>query len=709
MRKLLPLLVSLLAPVLAFAAEPYDFIVDELYYKIHDQAGHTVYVCNPNTSDTRYKADTIVVPATVTHQGTEWTVTGVAPRTFYSINVKSLTLPNTVKVIESNALSLCRYLTHLDLGTGIERLEEQAISSLAGLTGFKLPPNVKFIGKQAVGLTMTTVNIPASVDSLDPTAFYNCSNLASYTVDENNPKYKAVNGDILSKDGKIFLMHPRYSTATTISLPESVVAIGHHAFWSCLSLTTPLVIPARVTSIGEWGFAQCRNIPSVETGGLRNIAPFSFAWISKAEKLTINSSVERIEANAFESFGGSAYKTIDSTLFIPANIKFIGRSAFTGSAFPKLEIAEGIEFVDTMAFSGMGYLQYIKLPSTLKRINMLGFQTPTKLKAINLPASLTYIGDGAFIGSNKVPEVTIGANVSYIGRRAFAQCTSLKAINVVDANPYFASKDGVLFSKDFKVLKTYPSGLTETSYTVPTSVTEIEGGCFASCSRLQSVILHENISKLGVGVWQQCSGLKTIELPDAITDLPEGSFMNCSSLDSIKLPRHLRTIGYQAFFYSNRLSKITLPRTLEYIGDQAFFCIPYPTSMSSNLLTVTANMKKPCYIGQDAFAAKTYTNGTLYVPENCKTAYSAADGWKNFKNINEDARLDVNGIDADGNMITVTSGAGSITVTAPEALTVNVYTTAGTIIYSGTATEISNLSKGIYIVTVGDKVFKVAI
>lgn len=60
---------------------------------------------------------------TVKHEGVTYTVTEAGTFAFYSCTaLKSLTLPNSVKIIRRNAISLCRNLAHLDLGTGVETL-----------------------------------------------------------------------------------------------------------------------------------------------------------------------------------------------------------------------------------------------------------------------------------------------------------------------------------------------------------------------------------------------------------------------------------------------------------------------------------------------------------------------------------------------------------------------------------------------------------
>lgn len=706
MRKIYTLLFCLLAALAAHASEAYDFIVDGLYYKYVDAAARTVAVCNPNTSETKYTADTIVVPATVTYNSQTYTVTQVAGNTFNMINAKYISLPNTVRVICSNAFSLNSKLEYLNLGTGVEVLEHDALGSMIKLKDFKLPPNVQVIGAKAISLTMDSVYIPASVRDLDPQAFYSASNLKKYIVDPANKVYKSVNGDILSKDGKTFLMHPRYNTATGITLAETVTAIGPYACYGNTYLTESIELPERVKSVGTWAFASCRKIAGVNTGGAVTIEPFAFGWNSYATKLTLGAALRTIGANAFESFGGSVYKTIDSTLYIPNTITHIGTDAFTSSAFPKLEIAEGRESIDTMAFAGMPYLQSIKLPSTLKRIEMLAFRVASKLTAINLPASVTYIGDGAFIGANKVASVEIGPAVEYIGRRAFAQCTMLTAINVAASNPYFASRDGILFSKDMRTLKTYPGGLKEKTYTVPAGVTTLEGGAFGSNSYLTKVEVPAGVTTLGIGVWQQCSALKEVNLPMGITELPEATFLQCTNLQGITLPHGLKSIGRQAFAYCTNITSLVIPSAVTYIGDQAFFCQDYPTFMQTKLTEVNAHSKTPCPLGTNAFVTKTF-NGKLYVPKGCVEAYKAADGWKNFKNILEDTSGAE--IESEAEAVTVSASGRDILIEGAAGLAVEVYNLAGQRIYAGSDSRISGLASGPYIVLVNGRSFKVVV
>ena len=58
-----------------------------------------------------------------------------------------------------------------------------------------------------------------------------------------------------------------------------------------------------------------------------------------------------------------------------------------------------------------------------------------------------------------------------------------------------------------------------------------------------------------------------------------------------------------------------------------------------NLKSVEVDIREPLTISNDTFEG--VTNATLYVPVGCKTAYEAADCWKEFKEIKE---MEIDGI-----------------------------------------------------------------
>ncbi|MDE5855092.1 MAG: leucine-rich repeat domain-containing protein, partial [Ruminococcus sp.] len=64
---------------------------------------------------------------------------------------------------------------------------------------------------------------------------------------------------------------------TSITLPDSVMKIGSHAFYWCKSLIS-IIIPDSVTEIGNYAFERCKHleiasVPKHLKGKLNNIFP----------------------------------------------------------------------------------------------------------------------------------------------------------------------------------------------------------------------------------------------------------------------------------------------------------------------------------------------------------------------------------------------------------------------------------------------------
>jgi len=97
----------------------------------------------------------------------------------------------------------------------------------------------------------------------------------------------------------------------------------------------------------------------------------------------------------------------------------------------------------------------------------------------------------------------------------------------------------------------------------------------------------------------------------------------------------------------------------------------------------------------------------LNVPVGSLEAYKSAGGWKKFKNIQE---KDFGGIDGVENEdVSITVNGGSIEIDGAGNASVEVYNLSGQLVYSGTETTVGGLARGIYIVRVSGRTFKVAL
>ena len=122
-----------------------------------------------------------------------------------------------------------------------------------------------------------------------------------------------------------------------------------------------------------------------------------------------------------------------------------------------------------------------------------------------VPETVTTIGVGAFAYCDGFSgELVIPKDVIYIGHHAFFK-TVIENINVSESNKMFCSVDGILYSKDMKMLILCPGG-KEGKINVPESVEKIGMDAFWGCNKLTgSMIFHDKLSEVKRTAFEDCS------------------------------------------------------------------------------------------------------------------------------------------------------------------------------------------------------------
>lgn len=188
--------------------------------------------------------------------------------------------------------------------------------------------------------------------------------------------------------------------------------------------------------------------------------------------------------------------------------------------------SQGLEFRSnadgsaTVAGLGSCADKVLKIPSKspsgepVTSIGDNAFSGVTAIDEVILPESIVTIGAYAF-KSSSIKSVTIGSSVMSIGTGAFAKCTSLSEIKVSGANALFTSENGILYSRDMTELICYPSGKSDTSYTIPASVTEIRSMALSSVPALKKIYFDGNAAKwkaIYIGSGNDVLDLITVEV-----------------------------------------------------------------------------------------------------------------------------------------------------------------------------------------------------
>ena len=282
------------------------------------------------------------------------------------------------------------------------------------------------------------------------------------------------------------------------------------------------------------------------------------------------------------------------------------KSAKGAITIPSEIDGKSVTSIEDAAFLGCTGLTSITIPNSVTSIGYAAFEDCTGLTSITIPNSVTSIGNSAFDGCTGLTSITIPNSVTSIGVTAFDGCTGLTSINVASGNNYYSGINGVLFNKKKTELIRYPEGKSQTSYTIPDSVTSIGWEAFFYCTGLTSITIPNSVTSIGATAFDGCSSLTIITIPDSVTSIGDLAFKDCTDLTSINvasgnnyysdnngvlfnkkktalirypegksqtsytIPNSVTRIGYYAFEDCTGLTSITIPNSVTSIGDWAF-------------------------------------------------------------------------------------------------------------------------------------------
>jgi len=111
-----------------------------------------------------------------------------------------------------------------------------------------------------------------------------------------------------------------------------------------------------------------------------------------------------------------------------------------------------------------------------------------------------------------------------------------------------------------------------TKYVTEITITEniIEDNMFKNYTALETAILPNTLTTIGIGSFENCTSLTLTTLPDTVTTINDNAFNNCTSLSLTTLPTSLITIGNNAFSGTVIAGEIHIPNTVTTIGDNIF-------------------------------------------------------------------------------------------------------------------------------------------
>ena len=153
------------------------------------------------------------------------TLTTIGKEMFYRSKLKSVVIPASVETIEAAAFMGCSSLATVTFEKGSQ------LKTIGGGYSSYYP---NYYGAFADCTALTSIEIPASVETIEAAAFMRCSKLATVTF-EKGSQLKTIGGDYSSYYYGVF---SDCTALKSIEIPASVETIEATAFKGCSSLAT---------------------------------------------------------------------------------------------------------------------------------------------------------------------------------------------------------------------------------------------------------------------------------------------------------------------------------------------------------------------------------------------------------------------------------------------------------------------------------------
>ena len=273
-RILMFILAACLSAIAAMATQRVK--IGEIYYHL-DPETHTAEVASavPDSENMKYLKDAdvekynahylsgkVVFPETVSHQGIQYSVTGIGKKALAYSPLQEVVIPMSVATIGESAF-MWSGLQSVTIMNPAIKMGKFAFSACRSLMDVNLPEGLAAIGEDAFNYAgIRNIRIPDSVTEIGLSAFRACENLESITF----------------PTGITTIPHEVCGNCKNLKkavLPNGLTAIGSYAFIDCVSLMS-INIPSTVTIIDVGAFHGCKALPTLTVPAKASIEADAF-------------------------------------------------------------------------------------------------------------------------------------------------------------------------------------------------------------------------------------------------------------------------------------------------------------------------------------------------------------------------------------------------------------------------------------------------
>ena len=463
----------------------------------------------------------IVIPETVTYNGTTYRVVDIMENSFENCSVTSVTIQgNNLTRIRRGSFSNYRGALIIDREIPYYEDDEDVYYPFSNckFTSLTLGNNVTSVPAYTFmdNPGLETLVISGSITSFGTWAFYNCPNLTSVTIKNNNP----------------------------------------------------IIIPA-------YSFPNRANATLYVPMGSKSAYEAAGGWKEIVEYITFaDARVEAICLEHWDTNGDGVLSLSEAAAVTTIENVFEYTSIIS---FDELQYFTGLTSIDDFTFIGCSNLASITFPTSITAIRS-AFSGCTSLASIDIPAGVTSIERDAFLNSNSITSISVDEdNTVYDSRN------DCNAIIETITNKLILGCVNTVIPEEVSEIGSYAFyGSPFTSISIPEGVTCIGDYAFGDCSNLTSISIPTGVTDIFRYTFENCSSLTSINIPSNVTQIWMGAFYGCSSLTSINISNKVTSIGESAFERCTNLTTVVIGKLVASIGENAFYMSNKITSVYAN-------------------------------------------------------------------------------------------------------------------------------
>ena len=531
----------------------------------------------------------------------------------------AVTIPSTlggcpVTSIGPYAFYNCSGLTAVTIPGLVTSIGNYSFYGCSGLANVTIPNSVTSIGVQAFYMchSLTSLIIPERVTRVGAGTFWFCSSLMRLTFLGNAPVFGAAPalGDMIfgGVPSSCVVTVPQGSTGWGVEIPgtwqgmaiqyapdDPVVSPSDADFTiedgvlvAYTGAGGDVVIPAGVTSIGDYAFDGCDLTSVTIPDSVTSIGSSAFYNCSGLTDVTIPDSVTSIGGNAFSY----CYRLRDVTFEGDrAAIDMIVWRVFSGTPWLRSQPFGWCSYEENGDVWLYGYYGSPVPTETLVLPDDI-----TMLTAWSLPRFETeWDGEGYRIflgwftakeGGERVDDRTISIDGETTLYAHWEPVTPEWCYEIEDGQATITGNEVSLVGE-----VEIPATITDGGTDYP--VTAIGEYAFEDMSGITSITIPDSVTSIGDSAFWGCSGLADedgfvivrdvlysyhgeddeVTIPDSVTSISPNAF-NCWDLTGVTIPATVTSIGSWAFEACYGLAFVTFFGNAPILGDGVFYGVP---------------------------------------------------------------------------------------------------------------------------------------